>query len=250
MVNVHYGREAEDRADAFSVDLLARAGIPPDSFARALERIKDAAHEGAGPAEVPRSAFSDRRADRSGPGSRRAASSRRRARAAPWTGKRSSEGAAPRHEPRDTGRGPLDASLSSADPPRGFWTSVGTPTEVQARAWPVIARGAHVLVSAPTGTGKTLAAFLWGINQLATGALSPGKVRILYVSPLKALNNDIQRNLLSPLAASSSGLPRGGRDAAADPCAHAQRGHARRRAPEDAAPSARRSSSRPRRAST
>jgi ATP-dependent helicase Lhr and Lhr-like helicase len=80
-----------------------------------------------------------------------------------------------------------------------FLESVGTPTEVQERAWPEIARGAHVLVSAPTGTGKTLTAFLWGINQLATGVLSPGKVRILYVSPLKALNNDIQRNLLSPL---------------------------------------------------
>ena len=82
-----------------------------------------------------------------------------------------------------------------------FLSSVGRPTEVQARAWPVIARGAHALVSAPTGTGKTLAAFLWGINQLAVGALRTGKVRILYVSPLKALNNDIQRNLLAPLAA-------------------------------------------------
>jgi ATP-dependent helicase Lhr and Lhr-like helicase len=80
-----------------------------------------------------------------------------------------------------------------------FARSVGRPTEVQERAWPEISRGAHVLVSAPTGTGKTFTAFLWGINQLATGALLPGKVRILYVSPLKALNNDIQRNLLSPL---------------------------------------------------
>ena len=82
-----------------------------------------------------------------------------------------------------------------------FLESVGVPTEVQAQAWPAIARGSHVLVSAPTGTGKTLAAFLWGINQLATGAVRTGKVRILYISPLKALNNDIQRNLLSPLAA-------------------------------------------------
>jgi len=82
-----------------------------------------------------------------------------------------------------------------------FLSSVGRPTEVQARAWPVIARGAHALVSAPTGTGKTFAAFLWGINQLATGALQTGKVRILYISPLKALNNDIQRNLLAPLSA-------------------------------------------------
>ena len=81
-----------------------------------------------------------------------------------------------------------------------FLSSVGRPTEVQARAWPVIARGKHALVSAPTGTGKTLAAFLWGINQLAVGALKTGKVRILYVSPLKALNNDIPRNLLAPLA--------------------------------------------------
>jgi ATP-dependent Lhr-like helicase len=68
----------------------------------------------------------------------------------------------------------------------------------------VIARGAHALVSAPTGTGKTLAAFLWGINQLVTGSLRTGKVRILYVSPLKALNNDIQRNLLAPLSALES----------------------------------------------
>jgi ATP-dependent Lhr-like helicase len=81
-----------------------------------------------------------------------------------------------------------------------FLSSVGAPTEVQARAWPVIARGGHALVSAPTGTGKTLAAFLWGINQLVTGSLQTGKVRILYVSPLKALNNDIQRNLFAPLA--------------------------------------------------
>jgi len=81
-----------------------------------------------------------------------------------------------------------------------FEREVGAPTEVQERAWPQIARGAHVLVSAPTGTGKTFAAFLWAIDRLATGALPAGKVRVLYVSPLKALNNDIQRNLLSPLA--------------------------------------------------
>ena len=81
-----------------------------------------------------------------------------------------------------------------------FPRAVGRPTEVQEKAWPVIAAGAHILVSAPTGTGKTLAAFLWGIDRLATGAWPPGKVRILYISPLKALNNDIQRNLLSPLA--------------------------------------------------
>ncbi|HVP18457.1 MAG TPA: DEAD/DEAH box helicase, partial [Spirochaetia bacterium] len=92
--------------------------------------------------------------------------------------------------------------LSLFHPLIGEWfqRSVGEPTEVQQAAWPEIASAANVLVSAPTGTGKTLAAFLWGIDRLVTRAWSTGKVRILYVSPLKALNNDIQRNLLAPLA--------------------------------------------------
>ena len=80
-----------------------------------------------------------------------------------------------------------------------FTERVGTPTDVQEKAWPEIAQNRHVLVTAPTGCGKTLAAFLWSIDQLITGALSRGKVRVLYVSPLKALNNDVQRNLLKPL---------------------------------------------------
>jgi ATP-dependent Lhr-like helicase len=82
---------------------------------------------------------------------------------------------------------------------RWFSEKVGTPTDIQEKAWPEIAGGRHVLVTAPTGCGKTLAAFLWGINQLITGALPVGKVRVLYISPLKALNNDVQRNLLKPL---------------------------------------------------
>ncbi len=96
---------------------------------------------------------------------------------------------------------PADGALSLFHPLIREWFlgAVGSPTEVQERAWPEIARGSHVLVSAPTGTGKTLTAFLWGIDRLVTGALAPGKVRILYVSPLKALNNDIQRNLRVPL---------------------------------------------------
>ena len=81
-----------------------------------------------------------------------------------------------------------------------FSEKVGTPTEVQEKAWPEIAQGRHVLVTAPTGCGKTLAAFLWGLNQLVTGTWPMGKVRVLYISPLKALNNDVQRNLLKPLA--------------------------------------------------
>jgi ATP-dependent Lhr-like helicase len=80
-----------------------------------------------------------------------------------------------------------------------FSEQVGTPTDVQEKAWPEIAQNRHVLVTAPTGCGKTLAAFLWGINQLITGAWTGGKVRVLYISPLKALNNDVQRNLLKPL---------------------------------------------------
>jgi ATP-dependent Lhr-like helicase len=81
-----------------------------------------------------------------------------------------------------------------------FSSTLGEPTQVQDEAWPKIAAGHHLLVSAPTGTGKTLTAFLWALHQLLTGAWPGGRVRVLYVSPLKALNNDIQRNLLSPLA--------------------------------------------------
>jgi len=82
-----------------------------------------------------------------------------------------------------------------------FREEVGRPTAVQGAAWPRIAAGEHVLVTAPTGSGKTLTAFLWALNQLITGAYAPGDCRVLYVSPLKALNNDIQRNLLAPLEA-------------------------------------------------
>ena len=82
---------------------------------------------------------------------------------------------------------------------RWFAERVGTPTDIQSQAWPVIAAGKHVLVTAPTGSGKTLTAFLWAINQLVTGNWQTGSVRVLYISPLKALNNDIRKNLLSPL---------------------------------------------------
>jgi ATP-dependent Lhr-like helicase len=75
-----------------------------------------------------------------------------------------------------------------------------TPTNAQAQAWPLIAQGAHVLVSAPTGSGKTLTAFLSAIDNLLTGRWSCGAVRALYLSPLKALNSDVRVNLLAPLA--------------------------------------------------
>jgi len=80
-----------------------------------------------------------------------------------------------------------------------FKNHIGTPTDVQAQSWPAIAKGQHVLVTAPTGSGKTLTAFLWALNQLATGAWTAGQTRVLYISPLKALNNDIRRNLITPL---------------------------------------------------
>jgi len=80
-----------------------------------------------------------------------------------------------------------------------FARRIGEPTEGQRLAWPRIAAREHVLLSAPTGTGKTLAAFLWSIDELVRGAWSPGAVRVLYVSPLRALNNDIRRNLVLPL---------------------------------------------------
>jgi len=81
-----------------------------------------------------------------------------------------------------------------------FSQYLGRPTDIQARAWPEIADGRHVLIAAPTGSGKTLAAFLWGIDRLATGAWPCGQLRLLYISPLKALNNDVRRNLIRPLA--------------------------------------------------
>jgi ATP-dependent Lhr-like helicase len=81
-----------------------------------------------------------------------------------------------------------------------FRRQLGEPTEIQRLAWPHISDGEHVLVSAPTGSGKTLAAFLWAIDRLATGGWESGALRVLYVSPLRALGNDIRRNLDRPLA--------------------------------------------------
>jgi ATP-dependent Lhr-like helicase len=82
---------------------------------------------------------------------------------------------------------------------RWFRTALGEPTPAQAQAWPAIAAGKHTLILAPTGSGKTLAAFLSCLDGLwRQPDLSPG-FRVIYVSPLKALNNDIYRNLQVPL---------------------------------------------------
>jgi ATP-dependent helicase Lhr and Lhr-like helicase len=82
---------------------------------------------------------------------------------------------------------------------RWFLGRFRKPTDLQERAWPAIAAGEHLLLCAPTGSGKTLAAFLWSVNQLVTRKWEPERTSVLYVSPLKALNYDIQRNLLGPL---------------------------------------------------
>ncbi len=82
-------------------------------------------------------------------------------------------------------------------------TRFGQPTEVQSRAWAVTAQRRHALISAPTGSGKTLAAFVSAINDLVLDGLAgtlTDQVQVLYVSPLKALSNDIQKNLQEPLA--------------------------------------------------
>src|SRR6185436_14531620 len=84
-----------------------------------------------------------------------------------------------------------------------FTEALGLPSAPQQKGWPAIADGAHTLILAPTGTGKTLAAFLYELNALITEGLeSPlaNAIHLLYVSPLKALNNDVQRNLELPLA--------------------------------------------------
>ncbi|HEX6533255.1 MAG TPA: DEAD/DEAH box helicase [Gemmatimonadaceae bacterium] len=84
-----------------------------------------------------------------------------------------------------------------------FAETFGGASEPQRLGWPAIETGAHTLILAPTGTGKTLAAFLWELNQLIVrGAAEPlpNAVQILYISPLKALGNDIHRNLERPLA--------------------------------------------------
>src|SRR3954466_3722103 len=88
-----------------------------------------------------------------------------------------------------------------------FKRSFAAPTEAQQAAWPAIRDGRHVLIAAPTGSGKTLAAFLAAIDGLVRQGIDsgvdtglPDETQIVYVSPLKALSNDIRKNLEAPLA--------------------------------------------------
>jgi ATP-dependent helicase Lhr and Lhr-like helicase len=88
----------------------------------------------------------------------------------------------------------------SAPVRRWFEASFEGPTAAQEGGWRAISSGAHTLICAPTGSGKTLASFLWGIDRLSREPRQQAGVRLVYVSPLKALSYDIERNLRAPLA--------------------------------------------------
>lgn len=101
----------------------------------------------------------------------------------------------------ETGRQTPPATLAGFEPAIRSWfeSQFSGPTAVQAESWPRIAAGEHLLATAPTGSGKTLTAFLWALNQFAAGAWETGHTKVVYISPLKALNTDIRENLLGPL---------------------------------------------------
>ncbi|HLH54840.1 MAG TPA: DEAD/DEAH box helicase, partial [Verrucomicrobiae bacterium] len=85
---------------------------------------------------------------------------------------------------------------------RWFEQRFGSPTQPQIAGWPAIQSGAHTLIAAPTGSGKTLAAFLASLDTLFRQGIEsalPDETRVVYVSPLKALSNDIHKNLEEPL---------------------------------------------------
>jgi len=102
------------------------------------------------------------------------------------------------------GTPPMNLALFDPLIARWFAQRFGEPTAPQTQGWAQIAEGRDTLIAAPTGSGKTLAAFLWSINHLVNaaqrGALAD-ETAVIYVSPLKALGNDIQKNLQEPLAA-------------------------------------------------
>src|SRR5215216_6080046 len=97
----------------------------------------------------------------------------------------------------------MDALAPFSQPVRDwFERTFDAPTPAQEQGWPAIASGKHTLIQAPTGSGKTLAAFLWALDQARPGQ----RTQVLYVSPLKALNYDVERNLRGPLAGIGSKL--------------------------------------------
>lgn len=107
-----------------------------------------------------------------------------------------------------------EAALDPFSAPVRAWfgSSFPAPTSAQAQAWGPISRGEHTLLCAPTGSGKTLAAFLWAIDRLGTTPAEQPGVRVLYVSPLRALAVDIEKNLRSPLRGIAHAAERLGTD--------------------------------------
>jgi ATP-dependent Lhr-like helicase len=108
------------------------------------------------------------------------------------------------------------AALEGFHPAVAAWfrATFAAPTAAQCRAWPAIRAGRSTLVAAPTGSGKTLTAFLCAIDELVHEGLEPGglpdRCTVVYVSPLKALSNDIRINLEEPLAGIRAELARQG----------------------------------------
>src|SRR6058998_1977265 len=94
---------------------------------------------------------------------------------------------------------------------RWFESRFRDPTEPQRDAWPLIKAGRHALIAAPTGSGKTFAAFLAAIDDLVRQGIAgelKDETQVVYVSPLKALSNDIQKNLAEPLTGIRENLRR------------------------------------------
>src|SRR5688572_4708376 len=105
---------------------------------------------------------------------------------------------------------PVTPVLSSFHPAVRSWFAArfGEPTPPQKDGWPPIRDGRHTLIAAPTGSGKTLAAFLSAIDSLVRqGTSLPDETQVVYVSPLRALSNDVQKNLQGPLAEIRAGDP-------------------------------------------
>src|SRR5690606_28775056 len=122
----------------------------------------------------------------------------------------------PMASPAPPSEGLRDPALDGFHPAVAAWFTRAFPgaTEAQRQAWPAIRSGRHVLVAAPTGSGKTLTAFLSAIDALVREGLAagglPDATRVVYVSPLKALSNDIHLNLEAPLAGIREELARMG----------------------------------------
>ena len=110
-----------------------------------------------------------------------------------------------------------DSALEFFSRPTRDWfgATFDAPTQVQAQGWAAISRGEHALLLAPTGSGKTLAAFLWALDRLLTEPLpeeESDRCRVLYISPLKALTYDVERNLRAPLAGIALAAERAGQE--------------------------------------